>query len=58
MKAPRVVRRKGFHILLDNWLADGGKVVGLNTQAALYLPGRFLVLFSVRGWLDARAVVR
>jgi hypothetical protein len=42
---------------LDNRLTDGSKVVSI-TRAALYPPGRFLVLISVRGWVDPRATVR
>jgi hypothetical protein len=35
---------------LDNRLTDGGEVVSLTRwRAALYRPGRFLVLISVRG---------
>jgi hypothetical protein len=33
------------------------KVVSLNAQAVLYLPGRFLVLISVRGGVNPRAIV-
>jgi hypothetical protein len=34
---------------LDNRFTDGGKVVKPYAPAALYTPGRFLVLISVRG---------
>jgi hypothetical protein len=41
----------------DIRLTDGGKVVSLASRRFL-LPGRFLVLISVRGWVDSRAIVR
>jgi hypothetical protein len=39
---------------LDNLLTDGGEVA----PAAFKRPGRFLILISVRGRVDPRAVVR
>jgi hypothetical protein len=43
---------------LDNRLIDGGEVVSPTRRPALHPPGRFLVLISVRGWVDPRAIVR
>jgi hypothetical protein len=39
---------------LDNRLTNVGEV----TSAVLFPPGRFLVLISVRGWVDSTAIVR
>jgi hypothetical protein len=50
-----VVRLRGSH----SRLTDGGKAVSLTRlQAAIYAPGRFLVLISVRSRVDPRATVR
>jgi hypothetical protein len=43
---------------LDNRLTDGGEVVSLTRRPPFTPPGRFLVLISVRGWVDPRAIVR
>jgi hypothetical protein len=42
---------------LDNLLTDGGEVASI-TRRPLFTPGRFLVLISVRGRVDSRAIVR
>jgi hypothetical protein len=41
----------------DIQLTDGGKVVS-PTRRQLFIPGRFLVLISVRDGIDPRAIVR
>jgi hypothetical protein len=42
--------------LWAEWLIDASKVVSLRTGRFLP-PGKFLVLISVRGWIDPRAMV-
>jgi hypothetical protein len=43
---------------LENRLKDCGEVVSLTRRGSPLPPGRFLVLISVRGWVDLRAIVR
>jgi hypothetical protein len=42
---------------LDNRFTDGGDV-SLTSRPLLYFQERFLVLISVGGWVDPRAIVR
>jgi hypothetical protein len=49
-KGPSGFETSRFPHFVDNGLKNGGEVVRLmRRQAALYPPGRFLVLISVRG---------
>jgi hypothetical protein len=43
--------------VVDNRLIDGGEVVSL-TRRPPFTPGIFLVLISVRSWVDPRTIVR
>jgi hypothetical protein len=42
---------------IDNRLTDGGEIARLTLRHP-FTPGRFLVLISVRGWVDPRDIVR
>jgi hypothetical protein len=53
--AYRVVIRRDFHIF---YTIGSQPAVRLSAPAALYRPGRFPVLISVRGEIDSRATVR
>jgi hypothetical protein len=58
-KAIPVTGHKGSRLqhFLDNQLTDGGEVVS-PTRWPPFTPRRFVVLISVRGWVDPRAIVR
>jgi hypothetical protein len=43
--------------LPHNWFTDDSDIVSL-TRGHILLPGRFLVLISVRCWVDPRAIVQ
>jgi hypothetical protein len=58
MKALRVVRNRGSHIFSKQSLIDDSNVCQPYVQAALYPPERYLVLISVRGLVNPRAIVQ
>jgi hypothetical protein len=60
-ESPLVCERSRLPHFLDKRLTDGGKVVS-PTRRQPFTPQvpflRFLVLISVRGWVDRRAILR
>jgi hypothetical protein len=56
LEAHTIVRRRGSHICRHS--AHRWRWGQPYAPAALYPPGRFLVLISVIGWVDPRAIVR
>jgi hypothetical protein len=57
MEAHRVVRRRGSHIFYKTGSQMAVRMSVLRTGDSLS-PRRFLVLYSVRGSIDSRAIVR
>jgi hypothetical protein len=58
MKAHRVVRRHGSHIFSRQSAHRWQWGCQPYMLATLYPPGRFLVVISVRGWVDPRAIAQ
>jgi hypothetical protein len=57
VEAHRVVRRRGLHIFLTDGSQTAMSLSALTPGRPLP-PGRFLVLISVRGWVDPRPIMR
>jgi hypothetical protein len=57
VEAHRVLRRRGSDIFYTISSQMAVKVSALSADSPLS-PGRFLVIISVRGWVDPRAIVR
>jgi hypothetical protein len=55
--ATHVNRPSRLPHFLDKLLTNDGEVVSL-TSRPLFAPGRFLVLISVKDWVDPRVIVR
>jgi hypothetical protein len=58
VEAHRIVRRRGSHILSRQSTHRWRCSCQPYAPAALYTPGKSLVLISVRGSVDPRAIVR
>jgi hypothetical protein len=58
LEAHRVVRRRGSHIFSRQSTHGWRWGCQPYAPAALYSQGRFLVLLSLRAWVDSRAMVR
>jgi hypothetical protein len=58
MKVQSVMRRRGSHNFSRHSTCRWRWSCQPYTPAALYLPGRFLIIISVRGLIDPRAILR
>jgi hypothetical protein len=58
MKTDLESSRVNTCLVCPDRLTDGVEVVSLTRRPPFTPPGRFLVLISVRGWVDPRAIVR
>jgi hypothetical protein len=55
-----VVRHRDLHIFLESRLTYGGEVISLKHRrlSPSFSLGKFLILISLRGWVDLRELMK